>query len=222
MEVQFQFFLDSGLSVDDILPIACRFSRTDWCEMCLQKGACPNGIDWAARLSYWQIRYLPLCEAVVSKAYGCIRMLVKWGAHIDALHGLGKRSAMCEALERNDIKAIALLLELGADPHGWGSDEIWVRKAMRTSVEATELFLDYGAKLCNVDDDEILPGVKKLMRHRRVCKEVARTLYGILRKRYRVPAPGFADSGGYKLPKEIANQIARGVWVLGKSLDTND
>lgn len=199
------------LTIDEILLTACRFSRPRWCEAALMAGAHPNGKDWALRLSYWQIETFPICEAIRAHSEECIRLLVKWGAYLDVIHGLQKDKPMCVALDTKNYRIIELLLQLGADPHGCGGRGMWVNRAALVSSDVVELFLDYGANSCDIDPAN-RPLVAEMLERRSRFKRLALTLYGILRKRYRVPLPGFAGTGGYPLPKELVNQMALWIW----------
>lgn len=206
-KLRFRHFIDNGCSVELILYAACMFSRPDWCELALQAGAHANGRDYLR--PPWQMSYLPVCEAIRAKSYECVRVLVQWGARLDIAFGLGKQTPMCEAIDQRDYQAVECLLKLGADPHGCGGRGMWITRACTVSVDMAELFLDYGADACDCDSsggggEEM----QRMLNRRSGCKQAAATLYGVLRKRKRIPG----SSSGYWMPKELVTQMARWVW----------
>lgn len=220
-KLRFQHFVDKGCSVNLILYAACMFARPEWCEMALRAGAHANGRDWAQHLPYWQMSYLPICEAIRVKAYACLPVLVQWGARLDIGFGLGKQTPMCQALDYGgDYQAVEWLLKLGANPHGCGGRGMWITRA--PTVEITELFLDYGANVCDIDAEakENNVRMRRMLERRGRCKRAAATLCGVLQKRYRVAAVGFLGDGGhYRLPKQMVAQMAQWVWDTRQEME---
>lgn len=75
------------------------------------------------------------------------------------------------------------------------------------------VIMDAGGRLSNTERKPSKvsdPPMWLLFQQRRECIRCARTLYGVLRYRFRVRADGFPE--GYKLQKEVAQQMARYVW----------
>lgn len=94
-------------------------------------------------------------------------------------------------------------LKNGVPPQRWRME-----KAANISRKMTELFLDYGAQASDIPSKILVTGpFVEMMWRRRRCKRAAAALCRVLRKRYLI-------HGWYKLPKELVEQMARGVWDL--------
>lgn len=75
------------------------------------------------------------------------------------------------------------------------------------------LLLDAGARTVFFElSRETDPHMWALFEQRRHTKNTARILYGVLRFRYHVSVSGFVGDRGYRLQRELAQQIARNVW----------
>lgn len=209
------YYLNNNASIDSVLSLACSLANAQWCEAALNAGAAVNGTDWSENLNSWHMNYIPLCLAVKSQSHDCIRLLIKWGALIDLDYGFDKESAMSKAIQFKDCAIVKLLLQKGATIRGGNYSGIWITQAARISTEMTELFLDYGASPDDIDSPDWSAEIGQMVHRRKCCKYAAVALYQVMRKRFRIPSPGF-PGGGYKLPKEIVQQMAREVWDLRK------
>jgi hypothetical protein len=203
-----KFFQVDGALVM-ILSHACARANLRWCQYALDKGANVNG-DWTPTKQPWEMPFLtPLTCAVIGASSECVRLLCKRGANLDAEFGFERSTALQMAINKGYCGIVALLLELGADPRG-KVDDPYITQAANVSTQMVELFLDHGVSASDIDPRVWTSEIGAMVQRRKECKTAARLVYQVLRKRYRVPVLGFP--GGYKLPKEIANQIARYVW----------
>lgn len=147
--------------------------------------------------------------AVGGASLKCVRLLFKRGANLEVEFGFERNTALQIAINNGYPDMVALLLQLGADPRGKHNDPL-ITKAAKVSTQMVELFLDHGVSSVDIDPRVWTSEIGAMVQRRKQCKTAARLVYQVLRKRYRVPVLGF--QGGYKLPKEIVNQIAHYVW----------
>lgn len=215
-KTHFQHYVNQGLSLSHILTHACLYNNKDWAETALDAGVSPNGDEWGKVAHPFYITWMPLAMASKGRAYDCVRLLHDRGAFLDAVYGT-KESAMRFAIHNADLKMVKLLLDLGADVRG-DSENPWIDQAVDISCEMVELFLDYGGRPEDVHHTlgNNIP-LNQMIHRRKACGKAAYALYKVLRKRYRIPAKGFPY--GYKLPKELVEQMVRGVWDLRRKLE---
>jgi hypothetical protein len=199
---------------------ACARANLRWCQYALDKGANVNG-EWTPAIQPKDMNFkTPLMRAVSGASLECVRLLCKRGANLDAQFGFERNTALQIAINQKSHDMVALLLELGADARG-EHDLPYITRAARVSTQMVELFLDHGISSELIDPRVWTSEIGTMVQRRKECKTAARLVYQVLRKRYRVPVLGF-QGGGYKLPKEIANQIARYVWGSRASEEWNN
>lgn len=145
----------------------------------------------------------------------CAQMLLDAGSVIDAQAGSASGTALLLACYCNAQRCVDLLLARGADVNVTDSNG---RTALDAAVmcrlyDSAEKMLDAGARVTNCALGDSKFSIRWERRQR--CFLAARTLFGILRFRIRVPAQGYRN--GYPLPNDLCRQAARFVWHTRKN-----
>jgi uncharacterized protein len=111
----------------------------------LSKGADPNATE--AQHRAWRPLHTAIDELDEGGSIDVVKVLLERGADVNGWDGLHEASPIIMALVRNNMPALRLLLEAGADPNvrsregegplRWAADE--------GNLEMAQLFLKYGA-----------------------------------------------------------------------------
>jgi ankyrin repeat protein len=149
-----QFFLDSGVSVDQAtyishfgyivnsLGIAAQHKNVEVCQLLLKRGA---NINYVGSDDYRPIHY-----ACRSGSVECLILFIEAGAHVN-VHASNGKSPLCMAIARNDEKCIQILLAHGANPkHSYREKGYFLplqRAMLEGHLNAAKALLDFDSTL---------------------------------------------------------------------------